>query len=121
MLRSHRTNRMPGRVKLSPVIDGDVATRCKKHSKRKSDLVRLNKRCAQQLWGKLPAALLNSLGELTQMYGLSIASGHLQLLDRRWYITHSGLLRVGYRNRCAGIRAVLQVRFSDPVTNRWVF
>jgi hypothetical protein len=65
--------------------------------------------------------LFKSLAELTQAHGLSVAAGHLQLLDGRWYITHAGLLQVAYRNRCAGIRATLQVRFSDPVANRWVF
>jgi hypothetical protein len=65
--------------------------------------------------------LFKSLTELTKTYGLSVAAGHLQLLDGRWYITHAGLLQVAYRNRCAGIRAALQVRFSDPITSRWVF
>jgi hypothetical protein len=121
MLRSGGKNRIPRRVKLSRLINGDVDTRCKKHIKHKSDLVRSNKRCARQTWGELSAPLLNSLTQLTKMYGLSVASGHLQLLDRKWYITHSGLLRVGHRNCCAGIRTTLQVPLSDPMANRWVF
>jgi len=91
-------------------------------SKRKiSVLLRSNLKCARRAWGKLPASLSNSLVELTEMHALSIAAGHLQLLGKRWYITHSGLLHVGYRNHCSGIRAELQGRLSDPGTNRWVF
>jgi len=121
MLCADRINRMPGQKRLSSVLNGHVVARTKRNSRCESGLLRLNKKYARQVWGRLPAMLFDSLVELTRMYGLSVAAGHLQLLDGRWYITHSGLLRVGYRNRCAGIRAALQARFSNTVTNRWVF
>jgi hypothetical protein len=112
---------MPGQKRLSRVLNGHVAVQTKRNSRSESDLLRSNKKYVRRVWGRLPALLFDSLAELTQMHGLSVAAGHLQLLDGRWYITHSGLLRVGYRNRCTGIRAALQARFSDPMTNRWVF
>src|SRR5947209_20029443 len=42
-------------------------------------------------------------------------------LDSRWYVTHSGLLRLAKRNRCAGIQVRPMREFSDPATDRWVF
>ncbi len=55
------------------------------------------------------------------MHALSVAAGDLQFLDGRWYVTHAGLLRISQRNRCSGIRTVVQERLSSPASNRWVF
>jgi hypothetical protein len=52
---------------------------------------------------------------------VSVAAGDLQFLENRWYVTHSGLLRIAQRRRCLGIRTVLQERQSDPAAGRWVF
>jgi hypothetical protein len=64
---------------------------------------------------------LRNLKDLTKDHGLSIAAGDLQLLDGRWYVTHSGLLRISERRRCLGIRTTAQKELSDPVAGRWVF
>jgi hypothetical protein len=64
---------------------------------------------------------VEGLKELTDRYSLSVAAGDLQFLDGRWYVTHSGLLRIAQRRRCCGIKAVLQERLSDPAANRWIF
>ena len=86
-----------------------------------SDRLRPNLNMAKAMWGQLPWALLHALKELTARYAFSVALGDLQLLDGRWYVTHSGLLRLATRRRCHGIQ-VQQVRvFCDPVTSRWVF
>ena len=77
---------------------------------------------AKRLWGdQLSQEQQRSLRSLAENYGLSVAAGDLQLLDNRWYVTHSGLLRLASRRRCDGIRTSLQQRLSDPVANRWVF
>jgi hypothetical protein len=52
---------------------------------------------------------------------MSVAAGDLQLLDGRWYVTHSGLLRLACRRKCLGIKSELQQALSDPAGNRWVF
>jgi len=89
--------------------------------KSRADLVRSNVRLAQGAWGELPPAALSRLIELTLQYHLSVTLGDLQYLDRRWYVTHAGLLRISWRNHCAGIE-VSQVRGScDPAAGRWVF
>jgi len=51
----------------------------------------------------------------------SVASGDLLWLDGRWYVSHSGLLRLARRKRCAGIHVEPVPEFSDPGVSRWVF
>jgi hypothetical protein len=82
---------------------------------------RANARLARQLWGELPRPALRSLRELTSRYSLSLAAGDLQLLDGRWYVTHSGLLQVASRRGCRGIQTNLQESLSDVGMGRWVF
>src|SRR5436305_13514672 len=85
------------------------------------DPLRTNFIMAKVTWGRLPRTLLEGLRELTAKYGFSVPLGDLQLLDGRWYVTHSGLLRLAGRCRCHGIQ-VRQIRaFCDPITSRWVF
>ena len=83
--------------------------------------VRNNAKCARRVWGDLSVCARKSLNELTKKHRLSIVEGHLQLLDGRWYVTHSGLLRIAQRGRCMGINTVLQEKLSNPAGNRWVF
>jgi hypothetical protein len=76
---------------------------------------------AHKLWGDLSQAALDSLLDLVRRFGLSVSLGEVQYLDGRWYVTHSGLLRIAQRRRCLGIRTTLQERQSDPIAGRWVF
>jgi len=43
------------------------------------------------------------------------------MIDKKWYVTHSGLLRVAQRRRCSSITAELAERVSNPRERRWVF
>jgi hypothetical protein len=80
-----------------------------------------NRRIARQLWGQISPTVLSGLKELTREYMLSVASGDLLLLAGRWYVTHSGLLGLARRNRCAGINVRPVPTFSDPSVQRWAF
>ena len=80
-----------------------------------------NSRLARSIWGLLPSVALKSLQRLTESYGLSVAAGDLQFLDGRWYVTHSGLLRIAERRHCAGIGTELLRDFSDSSLGHWVF
>ena len=91
------------------------------HRLSEAALIRSNARCARSAWGELSRQSLTRLAELTEMYRLSITAGHLQFFDGRWYITHSGLLSVAQRNRCAGIRTTVEKELCDPGSKRWVF
>jgi hypothetical protein len=81
---------------------------------------RLNAKLAVTTWSEMSQAALLSLKELTGTYALSVAAGDLQFLDGRWYVTHSGLLRIAQRRRCLGMRTALQEELSDPAAHRWV-
>jgi hypothetical protein len=82
---------------------------------------RRNRRSARLIWGKLDRRAINQLRSLTTEYCLSIAAGDVQLLNGRWYVTHSGLVGIAQRNRCSGIRTAVVSGFSDPRAYRWVF
>jgi hypothetical protein len=42
-------------------------------------------------------------------------------LENGWYVTHTGLLGVARRNRCAGIHVRPVRNFCDPSAQRWAF
>jgi len=83
-------------------------------------LITQNTKLARRIW-EITTAQVRVLKTLSREFKLSVALGDLILLDRKWYVTHAGLLRLAQRRHCAGIR-VQQVReFCDPAANRWVF
>jgi hypothetical protein len=61
------------------------------------------------------------LKDLTEELELSVAAGHLRLIDSNWYVTHAGLQRIARRSHCSGIRVRPLGEFSDAVSCRWVF
>jgi hypothetical protein len=65
--------------------------------------------------------MLTALRELIQRHQILISSGDVKYLDGGWYVTHSGLLRIAARRRCAGIHCSPVLGSSDPATFRWVF
>jgi hypothetical protein len=87
----------------------------------KSNALRLNIDLARATWGPLSKIARSALEELTSRYALSVALGDIQFLDGRWYVTHSGLLRLANRARCNGIRVLRMRELCDPTSNRWVF
>ena len=89
--------------------------------KRRQNAVRIEMNAARRRWGPLVRGKMKELQTLVEAHKLSISQGDVLLLDNRWYVTHSGLLRCARRHRCSGIKTTLEPRFSDPVANRWVF
>jgi hypothetical protein len=86
-----------------------------------SKLVRQNLRLVKQLHPSLQRTDLSALRELTMALRLSVSRGEVLFIDGKWYVTHAGLLRIALRQRCCGIRTVLQDRQSDPIAGRWIF
>jgi len=85
-------------------------------------LARHNAAYAKAAWpSECSKPVLTSLRELTTRFAFSIGLGDLRLMDGRWYVTHSGLLRLAERRRCCGIRVEPARLFCDPTTARWVF
>jgi hypothetical protein len=85
-------------------------------------LLRNNLRFARSRWkSNLNQSALQLLKALTNQYQFSIAEGDLIWLERGWYATHTGLIRLASRNRCAGIHCKAVTNFCDPQTQHWAF
>jgi len=65
--------------------------------------------------------MLSSLAFLIKEHQLSVSHGDLLLLNRGWYVTHAGLLRLARRKHCTGIRVSPVDKFCDPGSQRWAF
>jgi hypothetical protein len=76
---------------------------------------------AKSLYGDLSQAALDSLEGLVRRHKVSLVHGDLKYLNRGWYVTHSGLLRLADRRRCAGIHVRPDLKSCDPPSSRWVF
>jgi hypothetical protein len=89
--------------------------------KRKTKQADLAVKLATAVWGKLSEPSANTLRDLINRYSLSVSVGDLLYLDGRWYVTHSGLLRLSKRKGCCGIQVAPVRTFCDPCSQRWVF
>jgi hypothetical protein len=87
----------------------------------KAKLTRENLRAVKKLYPQVTNLQLLVLRELTRTLHLSVQSGDVLMLNGRWYVTHSGLLRVAERRRCSGIKTELAESVSNPGEGRWVF
>jgi hypothetical protein len=83
--------------------------------------LRTNLKIARSLWGNLDKAAFRGLKELVEHHGFSISSGDIINLQGRWYVTHTGLVRLARRSRCAGIHAQPVPEFSNAARSRWAF
>jgi hypothetical protein len=89
-------------------------------SNRALRLVRRNLRLARSKWGKhLGVALEQVLAVWSEELRISIESGDLLLIEGKWYVTHSGLLRLARRKKCCGIHVDVTSEFCDPRSSRW--
>src|ERR1700734_2082474 len=86
-----------------------------------SAMFKSNRRLAKRLWTGISPLATNTLKTLTDEHQLSVASGDLLLLDGRWYVTHTGLLSLARRKRCAGMSVHPVQAFCDPHAQRWAF
>ena len=85
-------------------------------------LFRRNRRLARLRWG--PAISQNALETLRSFskdFCFSVSSGDLLFLNSGWYVTHTGLLGLAQRKRCAGIHVRPASNFCDPSSQRWAF
>ena len=68
-----------------------------------NQLLRNNLKLARSRWkSDLDQIAVQLLKALTDRFQFSIAEGDLIWLERGWYVTHTGLVRLASRNRCAG-------------------
>jgi len=76
---------------------------------------------AKRMWTQLSQSQIEQLEVLLYRYKLSVSAGDLLLLNGKWYVTHSGLLRISHLRRCAGMQIHLEQAASSPSRSRWVF
>ena len=88
---------------------------------RKNQRFQRDLRLAKQIWGNLKKSLREGLLGLLQRHSLSVAAGDLLLIDGRWYVSNSGLLRVAYRKHCQGMQIQPLEAFCDLGASRFAF
>src|SRR5262249_18672889 len=90
--------------------------------KSQRHLVRENLSATKRKWpNQVTKPCMRVLKLMTDTFQFSIAYGDLLLLENGWYVTHTGLLRLARRCRCAGIHVEPVSQFSEPAAARWAF
>ena len=89
--------------------------------KKQGENAKSEVKVAQAIWGPLPESSCKALAQLVQKYSLSVGFGDVLYLENRWYVTHSGLLRLSRRQRCSGIHVRPVPAFCNPSATRWAF
>ncbi len=92
-----------------------------KHSVSTRKLMQQNLRDAKMQYLALPKQQLSVLRDLTTTLHLSIFRGELLYFSGKWYVSHSGLLRIAHRRRCVGIDTEIEQHTTEAATGRWVF
>jgi hypothetical protein len=92
-----------------------------KHSAGNRKLLRQNLRDAKRQYPDLPKQQLSVLRDLTATLYLSIFRGELMYFSGKWYVSHSGLLRIAHRRRCVGIDTEIEQHTTEASVSRWVF
>jgi hypothetical protein len=91
-------------------------------SRKIDTVVHQNARFAKNLWPEdMAPAQLSALRSLTLESGLSLALGEILWLNRGWYVTSGGLLRLAKEKHCHGIQTQAISKLCDRMTSRWVF
>jgi hypothetical protein len=94
----------------------------RQESRKKKRAFRSDLTIVEKLWpGQIHGIQRENLKALCHEYEFSARAGDLQLLEGRWYVTHSGLVRLSRRNGCSGIQVHPVSRFCDAEAHRWVF
>jgi hypothetical protein len=90
--------------------------------RKQQSAAKKNVRLAKKLLNNaLSRGDLFALEQLVLAYNFSLLRGDLVFLNRRWYVTHTGLLGLAHRSCCVGIDVEPVTTFCDPVNQRWAF
>ena len=88
---------------------------------RKNAAVQTSIHRARRIWKNLSREALVRLREIATQHDFSVGAGDLIYLNNGWYVTHTGLLGLARRSRCAGIHVHPVSDFCDPASQRWAF
>jgi hypothetical protein len=83
-------------------------------------LIRHNASLVKKLYPNISRAQIQMIRALTEQFSFSFASGDLILLEKRWFVTHTGLVRLARRKRCRGIHVEAVDSLCDSAANRFV-
>src|SRR5579872_2150845 len=78
-------------------------------------------RMARQIWNHLSPHALIRLREIVTEHDFSVRAGDLMYLENGWYVTHTGLIGLARRSRCAGIHVRPVPEFCNASSQRWAF
>jgi len=79
-------------------------------------------RFAKKAWpATLNASHIEQLHLFVTKYQFSVMKGDLQLIQGRWYVTHTGLLGLSNRRHCCGVHTEPLSGFCDATLSRWAF
>lgn len=76
---------------------------------------------ASTLWTDLSEIALAQLKTLICDHNFSVVSGDVNYIQKRWYVTHSGLIALARRRRCSGITVRPLDKFCDSSSSHWAF
>ena len=89
--------------------------------KNRTSTAKASVRIARRIWPNLTRQDLVRLREIATQHNFSVGTGDLIYLDNGWYVTHTGLLGLARRSRCAGIHVRPVSNFCEPSSQRWAF
>jgi len=88
---------------------------------KKPKAVQTSIRLARRTWTNVTQEACVTLAAIVEEHNFSVASGDLLYLNNHWYVTHTGLLGLASRHRCAGIHVRPATTFCDLSAQRWAF
>ena len=83
-------------------------------------LTNRNIRFARKRW-EVSRDQVAMLRDLTAELHLSLAAGHVKLIDGNWYVTHAGFCDRTTQSLLRAFTVLPVSEFSDPASGRWVF
>jgi hypothetical protein len=84
-------------------------------------LLTVNRQYAVLRWPQLEEPALSKLNLYSRRFRFSVEEGDITILDRSWYVTHSGLIKLARKRGCAGIDVAPVSEFCDKDASRWAF
>src|SRR5438445_10695679 len=107
-------------AKLPSDVKGGA--KMKPPSPARQTLTTVNSRLAKTLWGSaLNSIHFLTLKQMSMQFGFSIAMGDVLFLENNWYVTHTGLIQLARRSRCAGVCVETINEFCEPKAGRFCF
>src|SRR6266849_7055490 len=89
---------------------------------RRSQRIRREFVVARKIWPQAGHGIhSDQLEVLLKTYRFSVKRGDLQILNGRWYVTHTGLLGLAARRHCCGVHTEAVEEFCEQPACRWTF